>query len=53
MSGYATTVAGEPLVFSIIANNFEAAASSIMSAIDAIVVRIVESNSTSIDQLKR
>ena len=44
LSGYATTVAGEPLVFSIIANNFSAAPAAIVAAIDAIVVRIVAEN---------
>jgi len=41
LSGYAATVAGEPLVFSIVANNFEAAPASIVEAMDAIVLRIV------------
>jgi serine-type D-Ala-D-Ala carboxypeptidase/endopeptidase (penicillin-binding protein 4) len=41
LSGYGSTVTGEPLVFSIIANNFEAPPAVIVSAIDAIVVRIV------------
>jgi serine-type D-Ala-D-Ala carboxypeptidase/endopeptidase (penicillin-binding protein 4) len=41
LSGYATTIAGEPMVFSIIANNFSAAPAVIVAAMDAIVVRIV------------
>ena len=39
LSGYVRTGGGEPVVFSIIANNFEAAASVIDQAADAIVVR--------------
>jgi D-alanyl-D-alanine carboxypeptidase/D-alanyl-D-alanine-endopeptidase (penicillin-binding protein 4) len=42
LAGYATTAAGEPLVFSIIANNFSAAPPVIVAAVDEIVVRIVE-----------
>ena len=42
LSGYATTTAGEPLVFSIIANNFEAPGAAIVNAIDAIVVTVVQ-----------
>jgi serine-type D-Ala-D-Ala carboxypeptidase/endopeptidase (penicillin-binding protein 4) len=42
LSGYATTLAGEPLVFSIIANNFDAAPALITAAIDSIVVRLVQ-----------
>ena len=42
LSGYATTTAAEPLVFSIIANNFEAPGAAIVNAIDAIVVKLVE-----------
>ena len=44
LSGYATTTAGEPLAFSIIANNFDAAPAVITDAIDAIVVRLVKGN---------
>jgi serine-type D-Ala-D-Ala carboxypeptidase/endopeptidase (penicillin-binding protein 4) len=44
LSGYATTAAGEPLAFSIIANNFEAAGSVVTDAIDAIVARLVRGN---------
>src|SRR5206468_4839774 len=33
LSGYASTTAGEPLAFSIIANNFEAPSASIVAAI--------------------
>jgi D-alanyl-D-alanine carboxypeptidase/D-alanyl-D-alanine-endopeptidase (penicillin-binding protein 4) len=39
-SGYVTTADGEPLVFSILANNFEVPAEAINSAADAIVVRL-------------
>ena len=42
LSGYATSTAGEPLVFSIIANNFEAPGAFIVNAIDAIVVTLVQ-----------
>ena len=42
LSGYVTSADGEPLVFSIIANNFEAPPETITSAIDAIVVRVAE-----------
>jgi D-alanyl-D-alanine carboxypeptidase/D-alanyl-D-alanine-endopeptidase (penicillin-binding protein 4) len=42
LSGYATTMSGEPLVFSIIANNFDAAPALITTAIDSIVVRLVQ-----------
>jgi D-alanyl-D-alanine carboxypeptidase/D-alanyl-D-alanine-endopeptidase (penicillin-binding protein 4) len=42
LSGYATTAAGEPVVFSIIANNFDAAPAVITEAIDAIVLRVLE-----------
>jgi D-alanyl-D-alanine carboxypeptidase/D-alanyl-D-alanine-endopeptidase (penicillin-binding protein 4) len=41
LSGYVTTDAGRPLVFSIIANNFDAAPSAITAAIDAAVVRLI------------
>jgi D-alanyl-D-alanine carboxypeptidase/D-alanyl-D-alanine-endopeptidase (penicillin-binding protein 4) len=44
LSGYATTLASEPLVFSIIVNNFDTAGSAINDAIDAIVVRLVRGN---------
>jgi D-alanyl-D-alanine carboxypeptidase/D-alanyl-D-alanine-endopeptidase (penicillin-binding protein 4) len=44
LSGFATTTAGEPLAFSIIANNFDAAPSIIADAVDAIVVRLVKGN---------
>lgn len=40
LSGYVTAADGEPLVFSIIANNFEAPAETINEATDAIVVRL-------------
>jgi D-alanyl-D-alanine carboxypeptidase/D-alanyl-D-alanine-endopeptidase (penicillin-binding protein 4) len=44
LSGYVTTMAGEPLVFAIIANNFDAPGAFIVNAIDAIVVRLVQRN---------
>jgi D-alanyl-D-alanine carboxypeptidase/D-alanyl-D-alanine-endopeptidase (penicillin-binding protein 4) len=44
LSGYATTTAGEPLAFSIIANNFDATPTIVTDAIDAIVVRLVQGN---------
>ena len=40
LSGYVTAADGEPLIFSILANNFETAADVITSAMDAIVVRL-------------
>jgi len=40
LSGYVTSADGEPLVFAIIANNFETAAGVINRATDAIVVRL-------------
>jgi D-alanyl-D-alanine carboxypeptidase/D-alanyl-D-alanine-endopeptidase (penicillin-binding protein 4) len=40
LSGYVRTTDGEPLVFSIIANNFETAASVIEQTADTIVVRL-------------
>jgi D-alanyl-D-alanine carboxypeptidase/D-alanyl-D-alanine-endopeptidase (penicillin-binding protein 4) len=40
LSGYVTSADGEPLVFSIIANNFETTADVINRATDAIVVRL-------------
>jgi D-alanyl-D-alanine carboxypeptidase/D-alanyl-D-alanine-endopeptidase (penicillin-binding protein 4) len=40
LSGYVTSAEGEPLVFSIVANNFEAAPATINAAIDAIVIRL-------------
>jgi D-alanyl-D-alanine carboxypeptidase/D-alanyl-D-alanine-endopeptidase (penicillin-binding protein 4) len=42
LSGYVTSAEGEPLVFSVIANNFEATADVINRATDAIVVRLAE-----------
>jgi D-alanyl-D-alanine carboxypeptidase/D-alanyl-D-alanine-endopeptidase (penicillin-binding protein 4) len=42
LSGYATTMAGEPLVFSIIANNFDGSPAAVTAAIDSIVVRLVQ-----------
>ena len=41
LSGYLTTAGGEPLVFSILANNFEVPASTINDAADKIVLRLV------------
>ena len=40
LSGYATTAGGEPLVFSIVANNFEAPADAVNRATDAIVLAL-------------
>jgi D-alanyl-D-alanine carboxypeptidase/D-alanyl-D-alanine-endopeptidase (penicillin-binding protein 4) len=40
LSGYVTTADGEPLVFSILANNFDAPPVTITNAADAIVVRL-------------
>ena len=40
LSGYLTAADGEPLVFSILANNFEAPAEVVNRAIDAIVYRL-------------
>ena len=42
LSGYVRTRGSEPVVFSIIANNFEAAAGVIDQATDAIVVRLAQ-----------
>jgi D-alanyl-D-alanine carboxypeptidase/D-alanyl-D-alanine-endopeptidase (penicillin-binding protein 4) len=42
LSGYVTTADGEPLVFSILANNFETAAEVVTKAEDAIVVRLAQ-----------
>jgi len=42
VSGYVTTADGEPLVFSILANNFETTADVINRATDAIVVRLAQ-----------
>jgi D-alanyl-D-alanine carboxypeptidase/D-alanyl-D-alanine-endopeptidase (penicillin-binding protein 4) len=41
MSGYLTTRDGEPLAFSIIANNFNGAVDDVDDAIDAVVTRLV------------
>jgi D-alanyl-D-alanine carboxypeptidase/D-alanyl-D-alanine-endopeptidase (penicillin-binding protein 4) len=40
LSGYVTGASGEPLVFSILANNFDAPPSTITAAEDQIVVRL-------------
>jgi D-alanyl-D-alanine carboxypeptidase/D-alanyl-D-alanine-endopeptidase (penicillin-binding protein 4) len=40
LSGYVTSASGEPLVFSILANNFEVPPSAITGAADRIVVRL-------------
>ena len=40
LSGYVTTADGEPLVFSVLANNYDTPAATITAAEDAIVVRL-------------
>ena len=42
LSGYVTTSDGEPLVFSILANNFDTTADVINRATDAILVKLAE-----------
>jgi D-alanyl-D-alanine carboxypeptidase/D-alanyl-D-alanine-endopeptidase (penicillin-binding protein 4) len=42
LSGFVTTADGEPLVFAILANNFETTADTITRTADAIVVRLAE-----------
>jgi D-alanyl-D-alanine carboxypeptidase/D-alanyl-D-alanine-endopeptidase (penicillin-binding protein 4) len=42
LSGYVTSASGEPLVFAILSNNFEAPAETITKAQDAIVVKLAE-----------
>jgi serine-type D-Ala-D-Ala carboxypeptidase/endopeptidase (penicillin-binding protein 4) len=42
LSGYVTSADGEPLVFSIVANNFETTADVVNRATDAIVVRLAD-----------
>jgi len=42
LSGFVTTAGGEPLVFSILANNFDTAPDTINRTADAIVVRLAE-----------
>jgi D-alanyl-D-alanine carboxypeptidase/D-alanyl-D-alanine-endopeptidase (penicillin-binding protein 4) len=42
LSGFVTTADGEPLAFSILANNFETPADTINRTADAIVVRLAE-----------
>ena len=42
LSGYVTTAADEPLVFSILANNYDTPAATINQATDAIVVRLAQ-----------
>jgi D-alanyl-D-alanine carboxypeptidase/D-alanyl-D-alanine-endopeptidase (penicillin-binding protein 4) len=41
LSGYLTTSAGEPIVFAILANNFETGADVVNQAADAIVLRLI------------
>ena len=41
LSGYLTTASGEPLVFAILANNFETPADVVNRATDAIVLRLI------------
>jgi D-alanyl-D-alanine carboxypeptidase/D-alanyl-D-alanine-endopeptidase (penicillin-binding protein 4) len=40
ISGYVTTADGEPLVFAILANNFETSADIVNKATDDILVRL-------------
>ena len=42
LSGYVTAADGEPLVFSIIANNFDTAPATVTGTTDAIVVKLAE-----------
>jgi D-alanyl-D-alanine carboxypeptidase/D-alanyl-D-alanine-endopeptidase (penicillin-binding protein 4) len=42
VSGYVTTADGEPLVFAILANNFETSAEIVNKATDDIVVRLAQ-----------
>ena len=42
LSGYVTAADGEPLVFSIVANNFDVEPATITQTIDAIVIRLAE-----------
>jgi D-alanyl-D-alanine carboxypeptidase/D-alanyl-D-alanine-endopeptidase (penicillin-binding protein 4) len=42
LSGYVTSAEGEPLVFSIMANNFDTPPDTINKATDAIVVKLAE-----------
>jgi D-alanyl-D-alanine carboxypeptidase/D-alanyl-D-alanine-endopeptidase (penicillin-binding protein 4) len=42
LSGYVTTADGEPVVFSILANNFDVPADTITRTADAIVVRLAQ-----------
>ena len=42
LSGYVQTADGEPLVFSIVANNFDVPAATITQVEDAIVVRLAQ-----------
>ena len=42
LSGYVTTADGEPLVFSILANNFDAPPATVTRAMDALVVRLAQ-----------
>jgi D-alanyl-D-alanine carboxypeptidase/D-alanyl-D-alanine-endopeptidase (penicillin-binding protein 4) len=40
LAGYVVSADGEPLVFAIIANNYEGASADVVATIDAIVVRL-------------
>ena len=42
LAGYVTTADGEPLVFAILANNFEAPGDTVVKTIDAMVVRLAQ-----------
>lgn len=46
LAGYVTTADGEPVVFAIIANNFEARADQVTGAIDAMAVRLASFSRT-------
>ncbi len=42
LAGYVTSASGEPLVFALLANNFDAPGETITTAEDAIVVRLAQ-----------
>jgi D-alanyl-D-alanine carboxypeptidase/D-alanyl-D-alanine-endopeptidase (penicillin-binding protein 4) len=43
-AGYVTSASGEPLVFAILANNFDVSPAQITAAEDAIIVRLASSS---------